>query len=119
MRPNPTNFVGCESCGQTALLQRNFNMIPPSTALPLKKCGLTARSTSHKVCGIWTHLYIILIELNLKYSGIGISVTKGHFFKELIGKAIWYQKFVNSALIFQLLGRAEVCKFLVPYGFAK
>ena len=29
MRPNPTNFVEYGTCGQTALLQRNFNMIPP------------------------------------------------------------------------------------------
>ena len=67
MRPNPTNFVGLGMCGQTTLLQRNFNIIPP-TALPLKKCGLTARSISHKVCGIWTHLYILtrLFEILIK-----------------------------------------------------
>ena len=45
MHPNPTNFVRYGTSGQTAL--------------SLKKCGLTTRSISHKVCGIWTHLYVI------------------------------------------------------------
>ena len=83
MRPNPTNFVGYGSYGQAALLQRKCSRgRGDRVKVPLKKCGLTARSISHKVCGIWTHLYILSMYLALK------SVM-GH--KGLVRKLIPYK----------------------------
>ena len=51
----------------------------------------------------------------------GISSFLKAIFNELLGIAIWHKKIVQFHFVFSAvtLGRAEECKFLVPYGFAK
>ena len=68
------------------------------------------------VHGQWHNF--ILYRLYTAHSGLFITtfIIKGHFLKELLGKAIYTKKI---AQFFQVLGWAEVCKLLVPYGSAK